>query len=342
MHREQRERERERERERGRKYPCRRLPSHLWAPAEWNQARNGKRSKPSDQILKQVILSRWPDNNSSVPKEVSEYFSVKRQIGRIGLIIFKGQRFVIPQTLRQKVKKKIHSAHIGILGCLRRAWEVVYWPSMNKKITDYTEHCDTCACTPTVESWLWHFHLRWKELSMYCRLLFWLLWNRPPWEEDCKSYHHWVETPFLNHGIPNLFQSDNGPPFDSQEFRDFAEVYEFEKVTNSPNYPQSNGHIENAEKTAKQLIRKSKQAGTNFYLLFLDRRNTPTEGIGSSPVRRLCGRRTRTLLPTATSLLKPTTPLMYARNYLRRRSVRPSTTTEALESNRLRLREKQY
>ena len=33
---------------------------------------------------------------------------------------------------------------------------------------------------------------------------------------------------FSNHGIPNLFKSDNGPPFDSQEFRDFAAAYEFE------------------------------------------------------------------------------------------------------------------
>ncbi|CAH3172109.1 unnamed protein product, partial [Porites evermanni] len=63
----------------------------------------------------------------------------------------------------------------------------------------------------------------------------------------------------------------------------------------------------NAVKTAKQLMKKSKQAGTDFYLALLDWRNTPTEGVGCSPVQRLCGRRTRTLPPTSTSLLKPTT-----------------------------------
>ena len=31
------------------------------------------------------------------------------------------------------------------------------------------------------------------------------------------------------------------------------------------------------------------------------------EGVGCSPMQRLCGQRTRTLLPRATSLLKPTT-----------------------------------
>ena len=54
-------------------------------------------------------------------------------------------------------------------------------------------------------------------------------------------------------------------------------------------------------------MKKFKQAGTDFYLALLDLRNTPTEGVGCSPMQRLCGRTTRTLLPTATSLLKPTT-----------------------------------
>ena len=117
---------------------------------------------------------------------------------------------------------------------------------------------------------------------MYCRLLFWLFWNWPSWEEDSKKHYHQVETPFL-HGIPNLFQSDSGPPFDSQEFRDFAAAYEFELVTSSPNYPQSNDRVEKAVKTAKQLMKKSKQAGTDFYLALLDWRNTPTELVGCSP-----------------------------------------------------------
>ena len=78
-----------------------------------------------------------------------------------------------------------------------------------------------------------------------------------------------------------------------------------QQLMSSPNYPQSNGRIENTVKTAKQLMKKSKQVGTDFYLALLDWRNTPTEVVRCSPVQRLRGRRTRTLLPTATSLLKP-------------------------------------
>ena len=112
---------------------------------------------------------------------------------------------------------------------------------------------------------------------------------------------------FSNHGIPNLFERDNGPRLDSQELRNFAAAYEFELVSRCPNYPRSNGCVENLAKTGKQLMKKSKEAGSDFYLALLDWKNTPKEGVGCSPVQRLCGRRTRTFHPTATSLLKPTT-----------------------------------
>jgi hypothetical protein len=55
-------------------------------------------------------------------------------------------------------------------------------------------------------------------------------------------------------------------------------------------------------------MKKAKEAGTDFYIALLDWRNTPTEGLESSPVQRLFGRRTRTLMPTASALLMPKVP----------------------------------
>lgn len=41
------------------------------------------------------------------------------------------------------------------------------------------------------------------------------------------------------------------------------------------------------------------------YLALLDHRNTPSQGLNTSPAQRLLSRRTRTLLPTKDTLLKP-------------------------------------
>lgn len=51
--------------------------------------------------------------------------------------------------------------------------------------------------------------------------------------------------------------------------------------------------------------RPAKASGQDPYLAILDWRNTPSASIGTSPVQRLFGRRTKTLLPTAGKLLQP-------------------------------------
>lgn len=50
---------------------------------------------------------------------------------------------------------------------------------------------------------------------------------------------------------------------------------------------------------------KALESNSEPYLALLDWRNTPSEGMESSPVQRLFGRRTKTLLPTASRLLDP-------------------------------------
>lgn len=102
---------------------------------------------------------------------------------------------------------------------------------------------------------------------------------------------------FARHGIPDLCMSDNGPQFASEEFANFARMWEFEHTTSSPHYPQSNGKAEQAVKVAKQILRKAKHAKSDPYLALLDYRNTPTQHVGTSPVMRLMGRRTKNTPP---------------------------------------------
>ena len=99
--------------------------------------------------------------------------------------------------------------------------------------------------------------------------------------------------------------SDNGPQFDSDEFRRFAREWEFDHLTSRPGHAQSNGLAESAVKTVKSLIRKAHEDRKDPWLALLDHRDPPTKGIRSSPVQRLMSHRTRTLLLTRETLLKP-------------------------------------
>ena len=111
------------------------------------------------------------------------------------------------------------------------------------------------------------------------------------------------------YGIPKQLVTDNGPQFVSDEFRKFTESWGIEHTTTSPHHSQANGKCEAAVKVAKRMLRKTTKSGEDQYLALLNIRNVPTQGVDSSPAQRLFGRRTRTLLPTTQSLLKPRNPV---------------------------------
>ena len=89
----------------------------------------------------------------------------------------------------------------------------------------------------------------------------------------------------------------------------FAKSWSFNHVTTSPGYPQSNGKAENALRTVKRLFEKCNETSVSEFQALLDWRNTPSEGMDTSPVQHLMGRRCRTLLPMLESLLRPSYPL---------------------------------
>ena len=66
---------------------------------------------------------------------------------------------------------------------------------------------------------------------------------------------------FSRFGIQEVVFSYNGPQYASQEFKHFGRSYEFQHVTSSPHYPQSNGQAEMTVKTIKQLLSSLRRPG---------------------------------------------------------------------------------
>ena len=100
--------------------------------------------------------------------------------------------------------------------------------------------------------------------------------------------------------------TDNDPPFNSDEFKEFASRYEFDHRTSSPYWSQGNGKCENSVRTVKNIMRMASEAKGDQYLSLLDWPNTPTEMFDTSPARRLLGKRVRSRCPTNSKLLDVT------------------------------------
>ena len=121
-------------------------------------------------------------------------------------------------------------------------------------------------------------------------------------------------------------------PFSSDEFQNFAKEYEFSTELSSPEYAQSNGKAGNAVKTAKMLIKNAAESGNDFYLALLEWRNTPSEGMDSSPFQRIFSRRAKTLLPMAKTSLNQKLSQVFKGNFTQENKCNSSTITEVLRS----------
>ena len=290
-----------------------------------NIIRTATESDPVMKELKTTIREGWPENKDLLLARIRDYFPFREELTLQNGLVFKGERLVVPECARKEMKARIHASHIGIQGCLRRAREVLYWPGMNRDTENCIAQCNVCNSQPREQT---------KE-PMICHEI-----PTGPWEKIAADlfqlngrdymvtvdyYSSYFEVDSLTtktavevirklkghlarHGIPDQVISDNGQPFASDNFHEFASTYGFEHVTSSPLYAQSNGKAENAVKKAESLLQKATNSKRDPYLSLLDWRNTPTESLNSSPAQRLFGRKTKTLLPTSNHLLKPKIP----------------------------------
>ncbi|XP_037515554.1 uncharacterized protein LOC119391988 [Rhipicephalus sanguineus] len=100
---------------------------------------------------------------------------------------------------------------------------------------------------------------------------------------------------FSRYGTPVEVCTDNGPQFGSQDFREFAQKYDFQHITSSPEFPRSNGLAEKGVQIVKRILKNNDSHG-DFWLGLLAYRSSPLED-GRSPGELLQGRHLRTTLP---------------------------------------------
>ena len=96
---------------------------------------------------------------------------------------------------------------------------------------------------------------------------------------------------FSEFGKPQIFRSDNGPCYTSQEFKIFMQNWSIEHRTSSPHYPQSNGLAESMVKVSKNLIEKAVLQDLPWNRFLLDYRCTPISSEIPSPAEILFGRK---------------------------------------------------
>ena len=277
------------------------------SPGRLEQLQTCTAQDPVLLTLKTTVITGWPEVKEQVPIPIRDYWLYRDEISVHNGVLFKNHRVIIPKLLREEIMSRIHSSHLGIESCRRKARVVVFWPGMNSQIKEIVSNCHVCAefqarnprqplQTHEIPERPWSrfaadlFILHGKSYIALVDYFSDFIEVAELPDTTSSSVIQFVKEQYSRHGIPDCLVTDNGSQIVSQEFMQFATDWEFKHVTSSPRYPRSNGKAESAVKIFKSLFKKAFKDNRDPWLALLD---------------YLMSRRTRTLLPTATSLLQP-------------------------------------
>ncbi|XP_029176870.1 uncharacterized protein K02A2.6-like [Nylanderia fulva] len=166
-------------------------------------------------------------------------------------IVFKRERVVIPESLRNKVLKELHAGHFGTVRMKQLSRNFCWWPKIDKDIEEIIQNCKACI----------------------------MLSNNP----NCKVKHHWeaASLPFERVHID----------FAAEEFQDFLKNHGINHKRTAPYHPATNGLAERLVQTLKQTLRKldvtNGNIKTNLQKFLFNYRLTPHPELNKSPAEAM-------------------------------------------------------
>ena len=181
------------------------------------------------QILMSTVLEGWTSTQAQAPQEIRPYFSFKKEITVQNGSLFKGDRIIVPASVRKEMMEKVYSSRLGIKGCSRRAREVFCWPRMNSDLKDFILKCDVCNSykpeQPREPLMPHEFPSRpWQKVGTDLlqfdgrQYLITVDYYSPFFEvdkletTDSRTFINKLKMQFSRHGIPEIVISDSGPP----------------------------------------------------------------------------------------------------------------------------------
>ncbi len=242
----------------------------------------------SDPLLQAVTSSlksgKWYKPPSGVSlSELSRFEIIKSELTYIDEppLVLKSNRIVIPTALQERTVDIAHEAHLGIAKTKALMREKVWFPLMDKLVEQKIKSCLPCQiATPTTNREPLKmtplpgraFELTsvdFAHIDGETVMLFVDDYSRFPFVEPVRSTAASAVIPKLDQifamfGTPETVKSDNGPPFNGEEFAKFASTIGFHHRKVTPLWPRANGEVERFVQTLKKHVKVAKAQGVNW------------------------------------------------------------------------------
>ena len=278
---------------------------------------------PTLQAVKDMVKSEhWPQPPS---KELTPYYHVRTELSLTNdqRILLRGNRIVIPESLKQQALQLAHEGHQGIGKSKSLMREKVWFPEMDRRIEAMVRNCIACqACTDQKRIEPLHMsplpNHPWDHVSMdFCGpfpsgeyiLVVICEYSRYPVVEIIKSTAANTVIPVLDKifsmfSIPTQVKTDGGSPFNSRDFKIFAEYLGFQHRKITPYWPRSNAEAERFMKTMQKAIRaaiiENKPWQRELHKFLRNYRATPHSSTKFAPAELLFQRKPNTRIPQIT------------------------------------------
>ena len=235
-----------------------------------------------DRELQELkLFLQKPSKPATMPKDIQSYKNVVAELNTSADgVILRGQRIVIPKTLRNLTIDLAHTGHQGIVKTKSLVRSQLWFPGIDSLVERKVQRCHSCQTTQNRQQFE-----PMKPSPMpdgpWCSVagdFFGPLDDGIYWFVNICEYSRWVtvheirntkaqivipilEELFATYGTPKTYKSDNGSPFQSFRFACFAEQWGFKHRRVTPRWPRANGEVERFMKQLGKVLKATRVGG---------------------------------------------------------------------------------
>lgn len=252
--------------------------------------------------------------------DIKQYQPFQNELGIVGELVIRGDKLVVPVSLRDRFIQLGHEGHPGESGMTRRLRDRVWWPGMDKQIKKFVASCEGCRLVglpqkpepmkrkllptepwtdlaidfmgplPTLEYLLVvvDYHSRYLEVEIMTKI-------------TATETIERLRKIFCRLGLPKSITLDNAKQFVSAEFKAYCQENGITLNYSIPYWPQQNGEFERQNRSLLKGIQISHSLKRNWkkdlidYLMMYY--STPHSITGKTPSELMTGRTIRTKIP---------------------------------------------
>ena len=250
------------------------LNSNTLSPITIHELREETSKDDKLEELAKLINEGWPARMNLISDPMRAFWNLRHELSIIDGVIYRGEKFVIPGSLQNRIITFAHEGHLGISKTKIRIREQFWWPNLNSSVESQLRSCGCCreAYRDSPVQVPDYKHIPWHQLAIDIKGPVYDLSHRPLYiivlidvytklamARACSTVPTNKITDFLSNvfatfGHCTIITSDNGPQFTSSDFTTFLQRRGIIHRRSAIYNPQSNGVVERMNKNLSKLL----------------------------------------------------------------------------------------